>query len=309
MWQINRIRRKLFVSGIVLLGLSLPASAQIVPGPQVAPLSSPPAPQTQLPPSAQANTPQTERPTPAKSIVSSPTVSLDYRVDRVGPSGLGKVDIWITPDQGDSWRRLAEEAPRRNPLQINLPGEGLFGVRLVAINGNGFGGNAPKRGDQPNFWVEVDSTAPLLQLGNIDAFTDGVALTICWQANDRNFGATPINLSYRSEADPTWQPLARGLKNTGQYRWQFPRDKGERFYIRVEATDQAGNVAHVDTPSPIVLDMVEPQLIVVGVTTSENRPQPRSFPAAVPTQPQQPVRPVSEPPPHFTPTSGVMIQN
>lgn len=231
---------------------------------------------------------------PARSLVNSPSISLDYRVDRVGPSGIGKVEIWITADQGTSWRRLSEETTRKSPFQINLPGEGMFGVRLVAVNGNGFGGNAPKRGDEANFWVEVDTTAPLVQLGNLDAYTDGANLTICWTAQDRNHGATPISLYYRSEGDQTWQLIARNCKNTGQYRWQFPRDKGDRFYLRIESTDDAGNTSHADTPTPIVLDMLEPQLIVVGVTVSGNQPQQvqRAFSSPAPQQfvPQQPVQ-------------------
>src|SRR5687768_18019653 len=42
--------------------------------------------------------------------------------------------------------------------EVNLPGEGQFGVRLVITNGNGFGGTPPVRGDAPTCRIEVDST-------------------------------------------------------------------------------------------------------------------------------------------------------
>lgn len=96
-----------------------------------------------------------------------------------------------------------------------------------------------------------------------------------------------ISLLYRSESDATWQVIARNLKNTGQHRWQFPRDKGDRLYFRVEAADETGNTAFAETPTPVVLDTLEPQLIVVGVSASEVRTPARVSPAPQPGTIQQ----------------------
>jgi len=246
-------------------------------------------------------------------LVNSTDITLDYRVERVGPSGIGKVDIWITHDQGNSWRRLAEESPRKSPFPVALPGEGLFGLRLVASNGNGFGGNPPRPGDDAHFWVEVDTTSPLVQLGNIDPNSEGGNLVICWNAQDRNLNGNPITLWCRGDGDSTWQLIARNLKNTGQHRWQFPRDKGDRFYLRVEACDEAGNKCHAETPTPIVLDMIEPQLILIGVAAKEPRQAapnfapPMNSPATV--QPAAPSRPDPLQPLPPGAVSGIIIQN
>jgi hypothetical protein len=201
-----------------------------------------------------------------RQLLNTTRASLDYRIDQVGPSGVGKVEVWMTADQGHSWQRLCEDKNRRSPTEFDLPGDGLFGVRLVVTNGNGFGGRPPAPGDQPNCWIEVDTVAPTVQLRDIEPITNGNTVDIRWTASDKNLGPEPVNLYYATRKDGTWQPLAQKVKNDGQYRWSFPRDAGGQFFIRVEVTDLAGNVTRCDSPAAIVLDMTEPRASVVGVT-------------------------------------------
>ena len=218
-------------------------------------------------------------PQPQKKIVSSNPVananrqllntthaSLDYRIDQVGPSGVGKVEIWITPDQGQTWQRLTEDADRHSPAEIDLPGEGLFGIRLVVTNGSGFGGSPPVRGDQPSVWIEVDSTPPFVMFRDVDPIADGGSLTLHWSAKDKNLANDPISLYYRTRAEGPWQVMARGLKNDGAYRWNLPHNEGFQFFFKIEVADQAGNIAHAETNNPVILDMTEPRASVLGIT-------------------------------------------
>ncbi len=78
-----------------------------------------------------------------RRIINTTHASIDYRIDTVGPSGVGKVEVYVTHDEGKSWRRVVEDVDRSTPADIDLPGEGLFGVRLAITNGNGFGGTPP----------------------------------------------------------------------------------------------------------------------------------------------------------------------
>ena len=78
---------------------------------------------------------------------------------------------------------------------------------------------APKPGDQPHLWVEVDEKAPAVRL--IDAFAgtgpDLGKLTVHWSANDAFLKAQPVTLSYATSADGPWTPLATKLDNTGTF--------------------------------------------------------------------------------------------
>jgi hypothetical protein len=201
-----------------------------------------------------------------RQFINTSRASLDYRIDQVGPSGVGKVEVWLTSDQGGTWKRLCEDADRRSPAEFELPGDGLYGVRVAVTNGNGFGGRTPTPGEQPQIWIEVDTTPPSVQLKEVEPSTNGGSIDLRWLASDKNLGSEPINLYYATRHEGPWQPLARGLKNDGLYRWTFPRDMGSQFFVRLEAIDLAGNIARCETPNAIVLDMTEPKASVVGVT-------------------------------------------
>src|SRR5207237_7591450 len=123
-------------------------------------------------------------------ILGSSHVILDYQIDQVGPSGVGRVEVWMTSDGGKSWKCLCEDKDRVSPAEFDLSGEGLFGLTVVVTNGNGMGDPPPGRGDQPDYWIEVDTTKPKAQLLSarpVQGDPSG-ALHITWQASDKNLG-------------------------------------------------------------------------------------------------------------------------
>ncbi|HZZ81207.1 MAG TPA: hypothetical protein VFE62_22075 [Gemmataceae bacterium] len=219
---------------------------------------------------------QTESPTtvsgaPAKTggvsqLINTTTASIDYKISNVGPSGVGKVEVYITPDNGQTWHRLAEDTMKRPPVNVKLPGDGVYGIHIAVTNGNGFGGKAPARGDAPHYTIEVDTTSPFVQFRSTEVMPGANHVEIRWNANDKNLGSAPVTIHYRTRPDGPWQVVAANVKNDGMYRWAFPRDAGGQFYFKVEVTDQAGNVAHATSPQPILIDMSEPRATIVGVT-------------------------------------------
>ena len=136
-------------------------------------------------------------------------------------------------------------------MPIDLPGDGVYGISLVATNGHGNGGTAPAKGDVPNWWVEVDTTKPAAQLLAVRAGTgdDGNMILINWTAGDKNLKPEPVDLYYSSQKDGAWQPIAKGITNTGTYRWAMPQGIGQEIYVRMEVSDRAGNVARCDVDS------------------------------------------------------------
>jgi hypothetical protein len=223
--------------------------------------------------------PRQASPSLVRQLVNNTHVFLEYQIEQMGPSGVGKVEVWMTKDQGQSWQRLAEDADRKSPAEIDLPGEGLFGVSLVVSNGRGFGGTPPSPGDAPDWWIEVDVTRPTAEiLGVQPAFgQDDGGLIVTWTARDKNFGSEPIDLYYSVNHQGPWQVIAKGFKNEGHYKWAVPTDVGAQAYIRLVATDRAGNTTQCETAQPVALDdLSRPRGHVVGVATTSARPTPPS---------------------------------
>ncbi len=204
----------------------------------------------------------------ARHLVSSTHVSLEYQIEQVGASGVGKVEMWITSDGGQTWQCLGEDPDRHSPVEIDLPGEGSYGVSLVVSNGRGFGATPPAPGDAPDWWIEVDLTKPVVELTSVrpGSGDDATALWINWNARDKNLGNDAVDLFYAVNREGPWTPIARGVKNDSRYRWSVPKQIGPLAFIRLVVTDKAGNKTQCETPQAIALDdMSRPRGHVVGI--------------------------------------------
>jgi hypothetical protein len=209
---------------------------------------------------------------PARQLINGDHAVLEYQVEKIGPSGVGKVEIWMTTDHGQSWKCLGEDADHKSPAEVDLPGEGVYGITLVVSNGRGFGGTPPAKGDAPDLLVEVDKTAPTGELLAVRPGTgpDAGALLISWRAQDKNLGATPIELYCATQKDGPWQPIVKGHRNDGLYRWVVPNELGAEAYIRLVVTDLAGNRCRCETPQAIPLDdHSRPRANVLHVKTGQ----------------------------------------
>ena len=118
----------------------------------------------------------------------------------------------------------------------------------------------PKSGEEPELVVSVDLQPPVAELlaaepgeGNL---TDH--MRIRWKAEDENLEPRPIGLFYSSFPNGPWSTVATGLENTGSYVWRIERHVPNRFYLKLEARDTAGNVAAFQTPEPLELNRPQP---------------------------------------------------
>lgn len=249
--------------------LPLPtAKVNRVPAPNLPPL---PETFTKKEVTPRETTARNEAPPANRQIVNMRRVVLEYQIEQMGASGVGKVEVYLTRDRGQSWQKYCEDADKKSPLEVDLPGEGLYGIALVVSNGRGFGANPPIAGDTPDWWVEIDVTKPIADLVQVQPGVgeDSGTLLISWSARDRNLGQTPIDLYYSAGREGPWEILARGLKNDGQYRWIVPADLGAQAFLRLAVTDQAGNTSYGETPQPVALDDgSRPRVRVTGVATT-----------------------------------------
>ena len=233
----------------------------------IAPAVMPPViPAALVSPAAVAE-PPVARPTAATvRMVNTKRISLNYEIKDVGPSGVSTVELWYTQD-GKKWDKSDTINKPRPPFIVDLKDEGLYGFTLIARNGVGLGKRPPSPGEQPQIWVEVDTTKPIVKLLDIQAALAGENqhLNICWKATDANLGQRPVTISYAEQIAGPWMTIAASIENTGIFAWQLPANAAPRLFVRVEAVDMVGNVGVAQTPEPILLDLSPPSVSIVAV--------------------------------------------
>jgi hypothetical protein len=218
-----------------------------------------------------------------------------YEIESRGPSGIGRVDLWVTRDDGRTWLKWSQHDGKASSLRVNLnvpanpQPEGAYGFRVVPVSGAGLSEREPVAGDAPELRVVVDVTPPQLDLfPPVGDPASPDTLVIQWKATDRNFADDPITIEWSDKPTGSWQPVAsaadglpggtapqaRRLPNTGQYAWRVPAGLPPRVYLRVTARDAAGNVREVVTRDPILIDLVKPRAKISGIVGPAGTPRP-----------------------------------
>jgi hypothetical protein len=218
---------------------------------------------------------------PGVKIVKSRQVRIDFTVGKVGPSGLGNADVYVSFDKGASWKPMQGEVPISLPsgtdihgsevsgsVGVQLPSEGIiYGFIVAAKSKAGLAPPPPKPGDLPQALVEWDNTAPKGQLYRPQPDPNQLnTLLLAWKVEDRNLGDKPITLEWAELKDGPWNPIGEGpLPNTGQYAWRLPERLPPRVYLRLSMRDLAGNESRAQTDKPELIDLSVPQTRIIGV--------------------------------------------
>jgi hypothetical protein len=203
-------------------------------------------------------------------LVHSPRFKLQYAIDDAGPNGPAVVELWLTQDGGRTWIRRGEDPDRVSPFDVDLGGEGTFGLSLVARSASGLGDQPPAPGDPPQTWVEVDSTPPSVQLypPQIGTGPHAGKVAITWRASDLHLAPRSVSLFWRPEQPgASWQPIVEGQENVGQYIWSVPPSFPARFHLRVEAVDSVGHRGWAETGdgAPVIVDRSRPRSRIIGL--------------------------------------------
>jgi len=213
-----------------------------------------------------------------------------YEVESRGPSGISRLDLWVTRDDGRTWLKWSQHDGKAATVRVNLnvpnnpQPEGAYGFRVVPVSGAGLSEREPVSGDPPDLRVIVDVTPPTLDLYRpVGDPNNPDALVIQWKATDANFGEDPITIEWSDKPTGPWQPTAaagellpagasplqqpRRLPNSGQFSWRVPAGLPPRVYLKVSARDAAGNVREVITREPVLVDLVKPRAKISGIIT------------------------------------------
>jgi len=203
----------------------------------------------------------------AARMVNSRTFDVEYDLQAIGPWGVAKVELWGTHNGGRTWQSYGVDPDNRSPIRVTVPGAGVYGFRILVDGANGVSATSPRAGDTPELVVTVDLQPPTVELlaANLGQGNQVDQLLIRWTATDTNLEPRPIGLFYSTFPNGPWSTIAAGLENTGVYTWRLERHIPDRFYLRLEARDTAGNLATYQPSTPITLARPQPTGRLRGV--------------------------------------------
>ena len=221
---------------------------------------------------------------PPLQIVNKSQVKLDYEVAKLGPSGVGSVDVYVTTDEGQTWgmvRGLEAVAgmPVSDPRAPTVKGgvlvhldkdDVIYGFYMIVKSGAGLGKAPPKNGDYPQIRIERDTTPPLARLLRPLADANRPdTLLLAWEASDKNLANNPVTLEWAAGKDGPWQYIGGPeLPNTGRFTWTVPANIPPSVYLRLTVRDTAGNTAVAQTDQPELVDLSVPEVKIIGVGNS-----------------------------------------
>lgn len=200
-------------------------------------------------------------------LVNSRKFEISYKVEDVGPSGVGGVELYITQDGGHKWYKYGHDPDRTSPFEIEVPHDGAFGFSIRVRSGQGLAADPPQPGEKPEVTVVIDKTPPLARSISAQQGT-GSALDkvlVRWSVSEEHPAERPIHLAYATSPNGPWESISGWEPNTGRYIWKIAPGVPQKLYIRLTARDAAGNVSHVETPQPVVVDLSTPSARIVDV--------------------------------------------
>ncbi len=192
--------------------------------------------------------------------------SLAYELEAVGSQGVEAIELYGSVDEGRTWKLWGSDPDRVSPFDIETREEGVFGYRIVVVGNNGLASPRPLSGEMPDIVVVVDTQAPEVRItGARYGEGDRIgALVILYECSDPNIMARPVALSFGPNADGPWTTIAAGLNNDGDYVWPADPQLPRQFYLRMDATDQAGNVGTYILDKPIDAQGLAPRARIRG---------------------------------------------
>ena len=200
-------------------------------------------------------------------IISSKRFRLNYDINAIDPSGVGKVDLYITRDQGRSWLLWGQDPDNQSPFPVEVQEQGLYGFRIVVHSKDGLVGTGPSSGDDADMWVRIDSQTPLAQITSVPYGRGQEAgrLVINYRVSDDFLTLRPVRLAYSRSPQGPWTIIEDNLRNQGRYLWKVDRAVPDRIFLKIDAMDQAGNVGTHQLPQSVDVSGLVPRGTIHGV--------------------------------------------
>lgn len=227
-------------------------------------------------PTTADNFPPPAKTTSRQRIVNTGKFQIGYKVEDVGPSGLGGVELFVTQDRGRKWWKYGDDPDQQSPFDVEVPQDGEYGFAVRARSGVGLADDPPAPNETPDIVVTVDQTPPTLEMLPVRQGTGSQLkqLQLRWRISDSHPADQPVALFYAASLSGPWETISSWKADTGEHVWTVTPGVPSQVYFRIIARDAAGNLTQEQTPRPVIVDLSRPSARIVDIeTTTLNAPQ------------------------------------
>ena len=177
---------------------------------------------------------------------------LDYALSDV-ITETTQVQLWATEDGGKTWGLWGIDQDGQSPLDVEIQRDGTLGFITIITTPEDNGKNRPTADAVADIWIRIDRVKPQLRLGDIERTVESgfPEILIKWEATDDNFADRPIRLQCSQSQQGPWQEISAAVPNAGFYRWRLDPNATGTWFIKVDATDQAGNTVSANVAEPV----------------------------------------------------------
>ena len=236
-------------------------------------------------------------PQPRIDYVSGKDVTIEYTIQRMGRYGIKSAHLFVQKPQTGQWELASKTDVNLTPankeqslaLKYKADREGTYGFYVILESGAGQKADDPRRDDPPMSYVVVDESRPDVKITDVQVRPGGrgPVVEITWAAVDQNLMANPIKIEYSIDQNAkNWQPITKTpeknntSRTTGRVSWEVPDENLWKFWVRVQATDLAGNVGEAVTEKAVIVDLEKPAAGINRVRGGTGSPVPVPMPGS-----------------------------
>ena len=95
-------------------------------------------------------------------------------------------------------------------------------------------------------------------------------LVINYSVADDYLSLRPITLAWSPTQQGPWKVIEAGVRNEGRFVWDVDRELPDKIFLKIEASDRAGNVGVHVLSRPIDVSGLVPRGRIHGVTPVGN---------------------------------------
>ncbi len=209
---------------------------------------------------------------------------LDYELEQIEATGIESVELWGSQDDGATWAIWGEDPDQRSPFEVEITTDGVYGFRVVVKGRNGLTSASPQAGDPPDMVIAIDSKAPELRIESLSKNSNipNRGPCVAYHCADDNLMSGPLTMYIAQSANGPWALIESNIENTGLLPLPSAAKLPQRFYVRLDALDQAGNITTAISPSAFDLAAFLPRARIKDL-------QPKSPNASTPKIAVEPV--------------------